>query len=161
MATADGDDRSVWVQGRLVAAPPPCPPSHAGVGGRRPCPPSLAGVGGRRRRPPSLAGVGSKSTPAHPRRRYCRQRAAGIQIPRERERETASGRHGDRSGCPVQHGGRAAGQAWRPQQEYTLLSGARGDVGFLQSELGTMNAALLRCESLESLDVQRRRGTGW
>uniref|UniRef100_A0A0E0J3E9 Uncharacterized protein n=1 Tax=Oryza nivara TaxID=4536 RepID=A0A0E0J3E9_ORYNI len=38
--------------------------------------------------------------------------------------------------------------------EYTLLSGARGNVGFLQSELGTMNAALLRCESLESLDVQ-------
>ncbi|EAY73858.1 hypothetical protein OsI_01736 [Oryza sativa Indica Group] len=42
------------------------------------------------------------------------------------------------------------------QQEYTLLSGARGDVGFLQSELGTMNAALLRCESLESPDVQTR-----
>uniref|UniRef100_A0A0E0JHZ9 AAA+ ATPase domain-containing protein n=1 Tax=Oryza punctata TaxID=4537 RepID=A0A0E0JHZ9_ORYPU len=46
------------------------------------------------------------------------------------------------------------------QQEYTLLSGARGDVGFLQSELGTMNAALLRCESLESPDVQTRAWVG-
>uniref|UniRef100_A0A0D9V0G6 AAA+ ATPase domain-containing protein n=1 Tax=Leersia perrieri TaxID=77586 RepID=A0A0D9V0G6_9ORYZ len=42
------------------------------------------------------------------------------------------------------------------QQEYTLLSGVRGDVGFLQSELGTMNAALLRCESLDNPDIQTR-----
>ncbi|XP_006644140.1 disease resistance protein Pik-2-like [Oryza brachyantha] len=42
------------------------------------------------------------------------------------------------------------------QQEFALLSGVRGDVGFLQSELGTMNAALLRCESLESPDAQTR-----
>uniref|UniRef100_A0A0D9ZDQ2 Uncharacterized protein n=1 Tax=Oryza glumipatula TaxID=40148 RepID=A0A0D9ZDQ2_9ORYZ len=35
MATADDDDRSVRLQGRLVAALPPCPPSLAVVGGRR------------------------------------------------------------------------------------------------------------------------------
>ncbi|KAF0929103.1 hypothetical protein E2562_015210 [Oryza meyeriana var. granulata] len=40
------------------------------------------------------------------------------------------------------------------QEEYELLAGVRGDVGFLQSELGTMNAALLRCESLENPDNQ-------
>ncbi|KAF7085206.1 hypothetical protein CFC21_088677 [Triticum aestivum] len=40
------------------------------------------------------------------------------------------------------------------QQEYELLSGARGDVAFFQDELRTMNAAVLRCEALEEPDVQ-------
>ncbi|XP_037459691.1 disease resistance protein PIK6-NP-like [Triticum dicoccoides] len=44
------------------------------------------------------------------------------------------------------------------QQEYELLSGARGDVAFFQAELRTMNAAVLRCEALEEPDVQT---TSW
>ncbi|VAI92689.1 unnamed protein product [Triticum turgidum subsp. durum] len=44
------------------------------------------------------------------------------------------------------------------QQEYDLLSGARGDVAFFQAELRTMNAAVVRCEALEEPDVQT---TGW
>ncbi|XP_044958894.1 disease resistance protein PIK6-NP-like [Hordeum vulgare subsp. vulgare] len=40
------------------------------------------------------------------------------------------------------------------QQEYELLSGARGDVAFFQAELRTMHAAVLRCEALEDPDVQ-------
>ncbi|WVZ71263.1 hypothetical protein U9M48_019871, partial [Paspalum notatum var. saurae] len=44
------------------------------------------------------------------------------------------------------------------EQEYALLSGVRGDVRFLQDELGSMNAAIRYCESLDHHDTQT---TGW
>ncbi|OEL37313.1 hypothetical protein BAE44_0001668, partial [Dichanthelium oligosanthes] len=40
------------------------------------------------------------------------------------------------------------------EQEYALLSGVRGDVVFLQTELGSMRAAIHHCESLERPDSQ-------
>ncbi|CAO2192515.1 unnamed protein product [Urochloa humidicola] len=40
------------------------------------------------------------------------------------------------------------------EQEYALLSGVRDDVSFLQTELGTMRAAIHHCESLEHPDSQ-------
>ncbi|OEL14516.1 Disease resistance protein RPP13 [Dichanthelium oligosanthes] len=43
-------------------------------------------------------------------------------------------------------------------QEYALLSGVRDDVRFLQTELGSMRAAIRRCESLDHHDAQT---TGW
>ncbi|KAL6626234.1 hypothetical protein ACP70R_029960 [Stipagrostis hirtigluma subsp. patula] len=39
-------------------------------------------------------------------------------------------------------------------QEYELLAGARGDVLFLQRELGSMRAAIQHCESLDHPDAQ-------
>lgn len=40
------------------------------------------------------------------------------------------------------------------EQEYNLLSGVRGDVVFLQQELGSMRAAIRHCESLDHPDTQ-------
>ncbi|CAO2203424.1 unnamed protein product [Urochloa humidicola] len=40
------------------------------------------------------------------------------------------------------------------EQEYALLSGVRDDVRFLQTELGSMRAAIHHCESLEHPDSQ-------
>ncbi|KAK3164307.1 hypothetical protein QOZ80_1AG0015640 [Eleusine coracana subsp. coracana] len=40
------------------------------------------------------------------------------------------------------------------EQEYELLSGARGDVEFLQMELSSMRAAIRHCESLDNPDAQ-------
>ncbi|CAO2162384.1 unnamed protein product [Urochloa humidicola] len=44
------------------------------------------------------------------------------------------------------------------EQEYALLSGVRDDVRFLQTELGSMRAAIRHCESLDHHDAQT---TGW
>ncbi|KAF8661711.1 hypothetical protein HU200_056660 [Digitaria exilis] len=44
------------------------------------------------------------------------------------------------------------------EQEYALLSGVRDDVPFLQTELGSMRAAIRHCESLDHHDAQT---TGW
>ncbi|CAO2192516.1 unnamed protein product [Urochloa humidicola] len=44
------------------------------------------------------------------------------------------------------------------EQEYALLSGVRDDVRFLQTELGSMRAAIRHCESLEHRDAQT---AGW
>ncbi|RLN25497.1 disease resistance protein RPM1-like [Panicum miliaceum] len=44
------------------------------------------------------------------------------------------------------------------EQEYALLSGVRGDVVFLQAELGSMRAAIHHCVSLDHPDNQT---TGW
>ncbi|KAG8052217.1 hypothetical protein GUJ93_ZPchr0001g29279 [Zizania palustris] len=46
------------------------------------------------------------------------------------------------------------------QEECNLLSGVRRDVVFLQSELGTMNAALICCDSIENPDRQTRTWVG-
>ncbi|TVU21042.1 hypothetical protein EJB05_30653, partial [Eragrostis curvula] len=40
------------------------------------------------------------------------------------------------------------------EQEYALLSGVRGDVVFLQSELSSMRAAIRHCENLDHPDAQ-------
>ncbi|XP_034596613.1 disease resistance protein Pik-2 [Setaria viridis] len=44
------------------------------------------------------------------------------------------------------------------EQEYALLAGVRDDVRFLQTELGSMRAAIRHCESLDHHDAQT---TGW
>ena len=46
------------------------------------------------------------------------------------------------------------------EQEYALLSGVRGDVVFLQAELGSMRAAIHHCVSLDHPDTQTRAWIG-
>ncbi|CAL4986756.1 unnamed protein product [Urochloa decumbens] len=46
------------------------------------------------------------------------------------------------------------------EQEYALLSGVRDDVRFLQSELGSMRAAIHHSESLDESDAQTRAWVG-
>jgi hypothetical protein len=46
------------------------------------------------------------------------------------------------------------------EQEYALLAGVRDDVRFLQTELGSMRAAICHCESLDHHDAQTTRWVG-